>query len=303
MPQSQGFDYSFGHIGGCIDNYSHYFYWNGPNRHDLWRNGEEIYREGENFSDLMVEESVRFIEGNKDRPFFLFFSSNYPHYPLQGDRKWREHYRHLPHPRDKYAAMVSTVDEKIGRVLDKIAAEGLKGNTIVVFMSDNGYSTEDRTFGGGGSAGNLRGAKFSCFEGGIRVPAVISCPGLLPENEVRDQPAFGFDWFPTILDLCGVPLPDVHLDGKSLATVIRSAGEKSPHDAETVFWEVGKSWAVRKDRFKLVYDAGRLASATTAALYDLDADVNERHDVSSQYPQVVKELQQARVEWGRGVGN
>ena len=89
MPNAQGFDYSFGHMGGCIDNYSHFFYWYGPNRHDLWKQGREIWRDGEYFGDLMVEECQQFITRNKKEPFFIYWAINWPHYPLQASNKWR----------------------------------------------------------------------------------------------------------------------------------------------------------------------------------------------------------------------
>lgn len=84
QPNAHGFDYSFGHLGGCIDNYSHFFYWNGPNRHDLYRNGEEVFYEGQFFPDLMVKETSVFMEKNKNSPFFIYFALNTPHYPYQG---------------------------------------------------------------------------------------------------------------------------------------------------------------------------------------------------------------------------
>ena len=117
MPNGQGFDQSFGHMGGCIDNYSHFFYWNGPNRHDLWQNGKEVWRDGEFFPDLMVQECNRFLEANREKPFFLYWAINVPHYPLQGTEAWRKRYETLPDPRRKYAAFVSTLDEKVGEVL------------------------------------------------------------------------------------------------------------------------------------------------------------------------------------------
>ncbi|MAS79133.1 MAG: sulfatase, partial [Opitutae bacterium] len=108
MPNGQGFDYSFGHMGGCIDNYSHFFYWVGPNRHDLWKQGKEIWRDGEYFGDMMVDECKGFISRNKTKPFFVYWAINWPHYPLQATDKWRLKYKDLPHPRDKYAAFMST---------------------------------------------------------------------------------------------------------------------------------------------------------------------------------------------------
>ena len=127
MPQAQGFDFSFGHMGGCIDNYSHFFYWEGPNRHDLYRDGRELQFPGRFFGDLMVEQAAGFLERNRDRPFFLYFAINAPHYPYQGDPKWLARYAGLKHPRNLYAAFLSTMDERIGRLMQRIDALGLRG--------------------------------------------------------------------------------------------------------------------------------------------------------------------------------
>ena len=254
MPMGQGFDRSFGHMGGCIDNYSHFFFWDGPNRHDLWRDGCEVQLPGRFFPDLMVEEAARFLEAQRDRPFFLYFAMNTPHYPYQGDPRWLEHYAALPSPRSLYAAFVSTLDERVGRLLAKVDELGLRDSTIVVFQSDHGHSTEPRAFGGGGSSGPYRGAKFSLFEGGIRVPAIISWPGRFPEGEVRDQLAHGCDWLPTIAEAAGVKLLNPDVDGLSLAGVIASARASSPH--RVVHWQVGEGpraqWAVRRGDWKLI---------------------------------------------------
>jgi arylsulfatase A-like enzyme len=117
IPNAQGFDHSFGHLVGCIDNYSHFFYWSGPNKHDLWRNGKEVFHNGEFFPDLMVKEAGEFIDKNQDQPFFIYFALNTPHYPYQGSPKWLEYYRDLPYPRNLYAAFLSTTDDRIGALL------------------------------------------------------------------------------------------------------------------------------------------------------------------------------------------
>ncbi len=299
MPGGQGFDSSFGHMGGCIDNYSHFFYWNGPNRHDLWRDGKEVFMDGQFFLDLMVEEGNRFIRSHRDRPFFLYWAINAPHYPMQGTSKWRERYRDLPSPRRQYAEFVSTVDEKVGELVGTLDQLGLRENTLIVFQSDHGHSTEERAFWGGGNAGPYRGAKACLFEGGIRIPSIASLPGRIPQGEVRDQMATGCDWFPTIAQLCGVPLPKRTYDGKSLMSVLKSPDAPSPHDH--FFWLLGRGknaqWAVHQDNWKLLgnatdrTDRQKEVKVDRRFLVDLDADIGERKNLASDHPDVVRRLE------------
>lgn len=305
MPGGQGFDQTFGHMGGCIDNYSHFFYWNGPNRHDLWRNGQEVWADGRYFPDLMVDDARRFITEKRKQPFFLYWAINVPHYPLQGTDRWRKHYRELPAPRRMYAAFVSTMDEKIGEVLKTLDDLKLREDTIVVFQSDHGHSTEARTFGGGGSAGPYRGAKFSLFEGGIRVPAIVSWPGRIPEGEVRDQLATGCDWLPTIAELANVKPPKHRLDGKSLVSVIESAKAPSPHNV--FHWQTGNaknpSWAVREGDWKLLGNPRDTSNKTPITpadklfLVNLAEDVGETKNVAKKHPEIVNRLQALHDQW------
>ncbi len=307
MPNAQGFDYSFGHMGGCIDNFSHFFYWQGPNRHDLHRNGEEVHHPGEFFPDLMVQEAGRFMEENRDRPFFIFFALNTPHYPYQGESKWLEHYRRLPYPRNLYAAFISTMDERIGALLNKVDKFGLREQTIVIFQSDHGHSTEERAHAGGGSAGPYRGAKFSLFEGGIRVPAILSWPGHLPAGEVREQAAHSCDWLPTLAGLCGLKLLEADIDGKSLVAVAKSAAAPSPH--EVLHWHVGPEnnpqWAVRQGDWKLIGNARDTGGGTLSGedqklfLSNLAQDVSERRNLAGAHPEMVEQLQGLHREWIR----
>jgi arylsulfatase A len=307
MPLGQGFDSSFGHMGGCIDNYSHFFYWQGPNRHDLWRDGKEIWQDGRYFPDLMVEEGHAFLERHQDRPFFLYLAFNIPHYPLQGTEKWREKYADLPAPRRMYAELVSTMDERIGRVLNKLDELKLRDNTLVIFQSDHGHSTEERTFGGGGSAGPYRGAKGCLFEGGLRVPAIVSWPGAIPEGEVRDSLATGCDWLPTIAEYCAAPLPERKLDGKSLTKAIASADAPSPH--ESFYWRLGAGdraqWVVRHGDWKLLgnpRDTSNKAPITAADnlfLANLAADPTEMRNLASEHREVVEHLSTMQEQFER----
>lgn len=299
MPNAQGFDSSFGHMGGCIDNYSHFFYWNGPNRHDLWRDGKEIFRDGEFFLDMMVDEGQQFITANKSKPFFLYWAINAPHYPMQGTSQWRQRYKDLPSPRRQYAEFVSTVDEKIGELVSTLDELGLRDNTLVIVQSDHGHSTEERAFWGGGNAGPYRGAKGCLFEGGIRVPSIVSMPTVIPAGEVRDQLATGCDWFPTIAELTGVKLPDRTYDGKSLVSVLKDSEAESAHDH--FFWLLGRGknaqWAVHKDNWKLLgnakdnTDQQNRPKVDKLFLANLKDDIGESKNVAADHPNIVTELQ------------
>ena len=289
QPNAQGFDYSFGHLGGCIDNYSHFFYWAGPNEHDLFRNGEEVFYQGDFFGDLMAEEAEKFIDEHKDQPFFIYYAINMPHYPYQGDTKWLEKYRALPYPRNLYAAFLSTIDERIGRLTAKLDSLGLSQDTIVIFQSDHGHSEEERAHFGGGSAGPYRGAKFSLYEGGIRVPAFISWPGRIPAGQVRKQIATSTDWLPTIAALCDVPLPDRRIDGKDISPLLQSDKAPSPH--ETLFWESGRQVAVRRGPWKLH------GTKEQFALYNTDEDPGETKDLSEQRSDLFDSLRSALQAW------
>jgi arylsulfatase A len=305
MPNSQGFDYSFGHMGGCIDNYSHFFYWQGPNRHDLWRNGEEIFEDGKFFPELMAAEAEGFIQQNKDKPFFMYFALNTPHYPYQGYAKWLKHYKDLPYPRNLYAAFLSTQDEAIGQLIGTVDRLGLRKNTIIIFQSDHGHSHEERAHFGGGSSGPYRGAKFSMFEGGLRVPAIISWPGSLPEGAVRDQVAHGCDWLPTIAELTGSKLLQKDIDGKSIVGVIKNDKAKTPHDV--LHWQTGRGrqprWAVRQGDWKLIgnpQDTSNKAPLTAKDklfLVNLKESVSEMKNLAANHPDITQRLKKLHDDW------
>ncbi len=296
-PLDHGFEYSFGFMDGCIDNYSHFFYWDGANRHDLWENNHRVRFPGRYFPDLMLEKTEAFINGHKDQPFFIYFAINMPHYPYQGDPKWLDYYRerHTPYPRNLYAAFVNTLDERLQRLLKFLDDAGLRDDTVIIYQSDNGHSTEARAHGGGGNSGPYRGAKFSLFEGGIRLPAIISWPGHLPQSAVRDQIAHGCDWLPTLAELCGLPLPKPELNGRSLVPVIRSATAPSPH--ETLQWQVGHQWAVRQGDWKLLHDPTDPANTNKPELFEqhwflanISADPSERTNLAAQDPDILARL-------------
>jgi arylsulfatase A-like enzyme len=304
-PLAQGFDHSFGHMGGCIDNFSHFFYWSGPNIHDLWRNGSEVFHDGNYFPDLMVTEAAEFMQRQRGRPFFMYYALNTPHYPYQGDAKWLREFQHLPYPRNLYAAFVAAQDERLGALLAKLDELDLTNNSIIVFQSDNGHSTEERAHFGGGSAGSYRGAKFSLLEGGIRLPAIISWPGNLPRNEARDQVGHACDWLPTLAELTGVKPPERALDGRSLAAVIKEANAPSPHVDHALHWQVGAGakadWAVREGDWKLIGKSRDTTSGDGAKpielfLVNLKEDPGEKTNRAEQHPEILGRLRKLHEE-------
>lgn len=310
LPNGQGFDYFFGHQRGCIDNYSHTFYWDGPNKHDLYRNSEEVYYSGQHFTDLMAEEVKQVIDKKKNEPFFIYWAFNAPHYPYQGTTKWLDYYKDLPTPRKEYAAFVSNTDEKIGYVLDYLDELNLADETIIVFQSDHGHSLEERAFWGGGNAGPYRGSKFSLFEGGIRVPAIIRYPKVIPANELRDQPVMEMDWFSTIAELTNAQVTE-KIDGKSLMPIILNAKKDSQH--KVFHWQFGSyddssaQWAVRKGPWKLIGNvrepSGKYEKIYVDQLFlvNLESDISEKNNLAKSNPEELNELLKLHESWLKSV--
>lgn len=312
LPRAQGFDRAVGFHGGCIDNYSHFFYWGGPNRHDFYRDGVASEESGAYFPALMVDEAIRFMDARGEKPFFVFLAANAPHYPYQGRAAWLARYRAegLPHPRDLYAAFLSTLDEEIGRLLAHLDRAGLREQTIVVFQSDNGHSVEERAHWGGGSAGGLRGAKFSLFEGGIRVPAILSWPEHLPEGATAAFPAHACDWFPTLLALCEIAPPNRNLDGSNLVPWLQDSGVTPPE--RVLHWQHGAGaevpWAVREGDWKLLFRAQdptanpkaplkSFEGEDTYFLVRLSTDPAEQVNLAPQHPELVARLRALHQAW------
>ncbi|QCX38719.1 sulfatase [Aureibaculum algae] len=306
-PNNQGFDYSFGHLRGCIDNYSHFFFWEGPNIHDLHENGKEVFYDGKYFPDVMAEKVDAFIDKNQQDPFFLFYAINMPHYPYQPTQKWKKYYadKGIEFPRSDYGAFISTIDERIGMLIDQLNSLGLREDTIIVYQSDNGYSTEMRAFNGGGSSGPYRGAKSSLFEGGIRLPTIISWKGNLPENKVSKQFLLNTDWMPTLSNLCGLENKKSAIDGIDLSSMLMNTKQKSLRTS--AFWKYGSQWVVRDGKWKLIAypkdtsHKGELDLESDALfLSNLDEDVSEMKNLASKHPEIVKSLIKKYTEWEFG---
>lgn len=307
-PNANGFDEFSGFLAGCLDYYSHIFYYGmsdgGFNpTHDLWENDDEVWANGEYLTERITRKSVDFIRRHREEPFFLFVAYNAPHYPMHAPQKYLDRFPDLPWDRRIMAAMLSAVDDGVGEIADALEELGLTDDTIFYFQSDNGPSRESRNWLDGtedpyygGTAGGFAGHKFSLFEGGIRVPALLSWGKRIKPRTVND-PCIAVDIFPTVLEACGGNPAAYELDGQSLLDVLLK-GEAAPHDS--LFWEMEEQTAVRRGRYKLVLN-GRLEEneppRAPVFLADLEADPGETHNLADDLPELCRELTDEALAW------
>ncbi|WP_165247273.1 sulfatase family protein [Paludisphaera soli] len=302
-PNDQGFGRFFGFFAGCVDNFSHTFYWDAPHFHDLRRDDREVYEDGTYLADIVTREALRFVDENRDGPFFLYVAYNLPHYPLQAPQRILKKFAHLPPSRAKYAATLAVVDESVGDVLARLDEHKLADRTLVVFLSDHGATAEARGDGPVGDNGPFRGRKFSLFEGGLRVPSIIRRPGVVPAGQVRDQVACTFDLAPTFLAAAGGSAEPGAFEGKALTEVIlRDA--PSPH--ASLAWSSAGQDAVREGRWKLVRngrdDQNRPLSGPDALfLADLEADPGETKNLAADHPEIVERFTKIHADWAKSV--
>jgi arylsulfatase A-like enzyme len=311
LPNSQGFADFYGFRSGCIDYFSHRYYWGlgagRPSFHDLYRNAEEIDESGQYATHLITRESVRFIEENRAKPFFLFVSYSAPHYPMHAPKQYLERFKHVDDPdRAMHLAMIAAMDDGIGEIVAALGRNGLREKTLIFFQSDNGATHEDRA-GDGGRNTPFRGYKFSLFEGGIRMPAIANWPGIVPAGKVRAQMAASMDLFPTLTKLCGGKLPrGPVIDGRDIWPMIVD-GARSPH--ESLFWKRYDQVAVRKGPWKLVKNAilalgeeNQLQGDDRTFLANLDGDPGESRNLAKDRPEILSELENLARTYELDVG-
>lgn len=258
-----------------------------------------------------TEHAVNFIERKKNQPFFLYVAHNMPHVPLHVSSKFAG-----ASGRGLYADVVMEIDWSVGEILGALKRNGLDDNTLVVFTSDNGpwllYGSH------AGNALPLREGKATSFDGGVREPCLMRWPGKIPAGKVCHEMAWTMDLLPTIAKLAGTNAPrDRIIDGKDIWPLMAAQrGAKTPHESYNYFWDHGLE-AVRSGKWKLHlgHDYSHLAvpgggglpgkyvkQHIGVALYDLENDLSEAHDVAAKFPDVVARLQQiadkARADLG-----
>ncbi len=312
-PRAHGFDHAFGHLAGCVDFFSHIFYWGmnkpGPGMHpthDLWEDDQEIWRCGDYLTDQITERTITGIRAAQaqNKPFFGYVAYNAPHYPMHAPARYRERFAHLPWERQIMAAMIAAVDDGVGAIRAELESLGLAEDTLLLFTSDNGPSRESRNWLDGsndpyygGTTAGLRGHKFSLFEGGIRVPGIVAFPGRLPANTVCSAPVGGVDWVPTTLAACGLPSAGLELDGLNILPIL--AGESAAPERD-LFWELRGQAAIRRGRWKLTLKPQEVETAGAVAdvfLADLDLDRGERNNLATTRPEIAGPLRQRLEAW------
>lgn len=248
-------------------------------------NGGPAFEPGGYLTDWWTDESLKVIEANRNRPFFLYLAHWAPHTPLQATVEDYEAVGDLePHRLRVYAAMIRALDRSVGRVMDKLEAEGLADNTIIVLSSDNG---------GAGYIGlpevnaPYRGWKITLFEGGIRVPMFVKWPAKIAPGTIVDTPVAHIDLLPTLAAAVGADLPDDRIiDGRNILSEATGEGLiQRPNDA--IFWQSGLYRVVRAGDWKLQVDGLQ----NKVWLFDLGTDPTEQTNLVGVRPEKVAELQ------------
>jgi arylsulfatase A-like enzyme len=317
VPNAHGFDYFYGFHEGCVDYYSHRYYWGEPKMadfHDLWRNREEIFEDGQYLTERIGQEACSFIEKQAGRPFFLYTAFNAVHYPMHAPRKYVARFSDLPPERQMYAAMLSAADDAIGSMLAALERIGQRDNTIIFVLGDNGATTERRAGlnqkpATAGKNTPFRGYKFSTFDGGMHVPALVNWPGHVPAGKKIDQVLMTADILPTVCHITGASLPqDRTIDGRNIWPVL-TEGVASPH--EYVAWSEGPQLAIRQGNWKLVLNGAThdgtpegsqsLQGDDAVFLSDLEHDPGESRNLRHQNPQMADHLETLVRQWRKDV--
>jgi len=280
LPRQRGFDYFYGFANTGVDYYTHKRY----GVPSLFRNNERISEEG-HLTDLFKREAIKFIEENRQRPYFLYFAPNAPHIASTFDKeahqvpeKYLEMYGVKKYDRKgEYPGLVTQLDDAVGEILAK-----LDNNTLVIFISDNGGDNVDNN-------GGLHGKKTDLFEGGIRVPMIARWPGHIPAGKVRDDFATTLEFFPTFLAAAGrQPPANLKLDGYNLLPTLEG---KSASPRKDCFWQREMDKAARVGDWKWV------ESRKGNGLFNLASDRNETKDLSAEKPEVLAMMKARWEAW------
>ena len=228
-----------------------------------------------------TEEAVKFIEKNEDKPFFLYLPHTMPHIPLFASKKFKG-----KSDRGPYGDTIEEIDWSVGEIMKALRKNNLDENTLVIYTSDNGpWKLKE---GRGGSAHPLRGYKFQTYEGGMRVPCIMSWKGKIPSGTVCDEIGATIDLLPTFANLAGAKIPDDRIiDGKNIWSIISGEkGARSPHEIY-YYYKGNRLESARQGKWK-VRRSGK--KSQSVELYDLDNDIAESKNLSQKNPELIETI-------------
>ncbi len=262
--------------------------------------GRDVYRDAtlvhENYdnrrlSETFTTEAIRVIREQREKPFFIYVPFTAPHFPAEPHPDWEGRSQN-----GAYGDVVEELDYRIGQILSAVEQAGIADETIVLFISDNGPEGQQRRFA---SAEPFRGGKWSAYEGGARVPAIIRYPSVIEPAQTSDAIISAIDLFPTLTHACGIevnlPAGAQKLDGVNVWNTL--VGVDAPHArSHLLYWHGwGTATAIRQGRWKLYFDndpqqTDGVDTTNGPVLFDLHDDVGETTDISASHPNKVKEL-------------
>lgn len=289
IPSQRGFDDTFGFIGG-----GHRYQDWVPNERQytlpIMKNDKAVDVKN-HVTTVLAEQAAAFVQAQVDKPWFLYLAFNAPHTPHEPTAQKLEQFAKIQNlQRRKLASQISLLDDAIGVVMDRLHSSKQSESTLVFFLSDNGGPTQS-----GAINTPLRGAKGTVYEGGIRVPFLISWPGKIPNGTRYDMPVISLDIFATALAVAGTAIPtDKVYDGVNLIPYLKGEKKDSPH--QQLFWRhgAGQNHAMREGNWKMVR-----AKNKPAELYDLGNDIAESKDLANEKPEVAKRMNAALDVWDR----
>ena len=294
FPLNRGFDEFYGFTGGHRD----FFAYKGRRTNELaLYNNKEIVPESKvtYLTDMLTDKAVSFIEENTMRPFFMYLSYNAVHTPMNAKKELMESFSSIPDSgRRAYAAMMTSLDDGIGKVLTALKQNKLDKNTLIVFINDNGGATVNSS-----DNGALRGMKGSKWEGGIRVAMMMKWPGHIAAGKTDHRPVSALDILPTAVAAGdGKQKGTKRLDGVNLLPYLTAGNKKPPHKA--LYWRRGVAAAIREGSWKLIRVKEK-ENVQHVLLFDLSRDISEQHNLSAKYPARVKEMLGSLAQWEKGL--
>jgi len=278
-PNERGFDNFYGFISG----HRSYFPIKNPSKNQmLQNNGKRVTFDGY-LTDVLGDQSIKYIEESKDKPFFMYLAYNAVHTPMHAKKVDLEKFK--DHPRKILAAMTWSLDENVGKLMDKLEELEIKDNTIIYFLSDNGGAHNNNS-----KTGPLKGWKGNKFEGGHRVPFLMSWPNKIKGNKTFDGLTSSLDIFATSIAAANISEENLQLDGVNLIPYLTDEKTNDPH--ESLFWKKLEVSATRIGDYKLI-----TLNNYGSVLYNLKDDLGETNNLFSTEPIIEKNLQINYKNW------